>query len=376
MSAYDANSFEVFLVGLPGLESVLRREAMTLGFPDPQMVPGGVTFTGGWPQVWQANLLSRCASRVLVRIASFRAPHLATLDKRVRKLPWAQFLRPDVPVRIEASSKRSAIYHTGAIRERVGNAITSTLGVQPDDSADLCLRVRFDDDLCTLSIDTSGNPLHKRGFKQAVNRAPLRETMAAQLLHACGYRGSEAVLDPMCGSGTFVIEAAEIAAGLAPGRSRGFCFEVLPGFDPDAFATVKADLPAANLDIGQNFFGSDRDTGAIDMSRANAKRAGVQHLASFVERSISTISRPEAVDPGLVIVNPPYGDRIGDPNALTGLYASFGRVMRERFSGWRVGMVTDKPALAHATALPFKGPSAPIPHGGLKVRLYQTTALE
>ncbi len=158
MSAADTD-FEIFLVGLPGLESVLRREAMALGFPDPQMVPGGVTFTGDWRDVWQANLHSRCASRVLVRIASFRAPHLATLDKRARKLPWEQFLRPDVPLRIEASSKRSAVYHTGAIAQRVGNAIEAALGLQATDGADLCLRVRFDDDLCTLSIDTSGDPL-------------------------------------------------------------------------------------------------------------------------------------------------------------------------------------------------------------------------
>ena len=375
MSAADTD-FEIFLVGLPGLESVLRREAMALGFPDPQMVPGGVTFNGDWRDVWQANLYSRCASRVLVRIASFRAPHLATLDKRARKLPWEQFLRPDVPVRIEASSKRSAVYHTGAIAQRVGNAIEAKLGLQPTDSAALCLRVRFDDDLCTLSIDTSGDPLHTRGFKQAVNKAPLRETMAAQLLRACGYGGGEAVLDPMCGSGTFAIEAAEIAAGLAPGRARRFSFEALPGFDAEVFATMKADLPAADLDIAHRFYGSDRDAGAIDMSRANAQRAGIEALTRFEARAISAVTRPEGLDSGLVIVNPPYGDRIGDPGALTGLYASFGRVMREQFSGWRVGMITDKPALAQATGLPFKGPSAPIPHGGLKVRLYQTAALD
>ena len=111
------------------------------------------------------------------------------------------------------------------------------------------------------------------------------------------------------------------------------------------------------------------------MSRANAQRAGIDALTRFEARAISAVTRPEGLDGGLVIVNPPYGDRIGDPGALTGLYASFGRVMREQFSGWRVGMITDKPALAQATGLPFKGPSAPIPHGGLKVRLYQTPAL-
>ena len=165
--------------------------------------------------------------------------------------------------------------------------------------------------ISTLSIDTSGDPLHKRGFKQAVNKAPLRETMAAQLLRACGYIGGEAVLDPMCGSGTFAIEAAEIAP-LAPGRARRFSFEALPGFDAEVFATMKADLPAADLDIAHRFYGSDRDAGAIDMSRANAQRAGIEALTRFEARAISAVTRPEGLDSGLVIVNPPYGDRIGD----------------------------------------------------------------
>ena len=153
-----------------------------------------------------------------------------------------------MPLRIEATCHRSRIYHAGAARQRVATAIAETLGAPvPDDPPDdaVTVRVRIDDDLCTISLDTSGAPLHRRGHKQAVGAAPMRETLAALFLRACGYTGAEPVLDPMCGSGTFVLEAAEIAAGLAPGRSRAFAFERLATFDPAAWSALKAAAAAA-----------------------------------------------------------------------------------------------------------------------------------
>lgn len=370
----SSDDFEIFLVGLPGLEAVLGQEAQSRGFAQVQTVPGGVTCRGGWSEVWRANLEMRGASRVLVRIASFRAPHLAQLDKRSRKVDWGAFLRSDVPVTVEASSKRSRVYHTGAIRQRVEGALRDKLGVQISAEASLCLRVRLDDDLCTVSIDTTGDPLHKRGHKLAVNKAPMRETMAAQFLMACGYKPGEPFVDPMCGSGTFVIEAAEISVGLQAGRSRSFVFSQLPSFDPVAFDALKAD-PAAPDQSKTLAWGSDRDAGAIEMSLANAERASVLSRTAFQHTSISDLQRPDTSETGLVLVNPPYGDRIGDKKRLIALYGAFGRVMKERFAGWRVGLITDDHQLAKATGLPFKKPTSPIPHGGLKVKLYQTRPL-
>src|SRR5690606_17220919 len=167
---------------------------------------------------------------ILARIASFRAMHLAQLDKRARKLDWPAFLRADVPVQVEASCKRSRIYHAGAAAQRVAKAIAETIGAPIAEDAALRVVVRIEDDLVTISLDTTGESLHKRGFKEAVSKAPMRETMAAMFLRQCGYTGAEPVLDPMCGSGTFPIEAAEIALGLLPGRARAFAFEHLPGF--------------------------------------------------------------------------------------------------------------------------------------------------
>ena len=410
------DSFDIFLVAPPGLEPFLAEEAREKGFAAPVVSEGGVTVRGGWPEVWRANLELRGTVRVLARIGAFRAMHLAQLDKRARKFPWAEVLRSDQPVRVEASCRASRIYHAGAAAQRVATAIAEELGApvilpgkgraaedeaeEPGDAggqggaggqgsaggpAPVAVKLRIEDDLCTISLDSSGEPLHRRGHKQAVNKAPMRETMAALFLRACGYDGTGAVLDPMCGSGTFPIEAAEIAAGLFPGRSRGFAFERLANFDPAAWAQLKAAGPKAPGEgipgeemPGEGmprFFGSDRDAGAIRMSRENAARAGVAALTAFETRAVSDLAPPEGVAPGLVIVNPPYGARIGNPKLLYGLYGALGQVLKARFAGWRVGLVTSEAGLARATGLPFLPPGPAVPHGGLRVTLYRTAAL-
>lgn len=364
--------FEIFLVAPPGLEGLLAEEARAAGFAVTGTIPGGVSLTGDWPEVWRANLTLRGATRVLARIGEFRAFHLAQLDKRARKFPWAEILRPDVPVRIEVTSKRSKIYHAGAAQQRLERAISETLGAPIAADAPVQIKVRIDDNLVTLSVDTSGESLHKRGFKEAMAKAPMRETLASLFLRAAGYDGREPVLDPMCGSGTFVIEAAEIAAGLLPGRERAFAFEQLANFDPGAWAKMKG-ASTGSAPIAR-FYGSDRDAGAVRSAEANATRAGVAGWTSFAQRPVSELIRPEG-PPGLVIVNPPYGTRIGNTKLLYALHASLGTVLKERFSGWRVAVVSTEGGLVKATGLPFQPPGPPINHGGLKVRLWQTAPL-
>lgn len=368
----QGQDFEIFLATAPGLEPVLCAEVRGKGFKRPKPVPGGVVIQGGWPEVWRANLWIRGAGRVLARIDAFRAEHLAQLDGRARRVAWGSVLRPDVPFRVEASCTASRIYHSGAAAERIETAIRETLGAPQAPDAEVTVRVRIEHDVCTISLDTSGELLHKRGHKEAVNRAPMRETMASLFLMQCGFDGSEPVLDPMCGSGTFIIEAAEIVARLNPGRSRHFAFEKLATFDAAAWQRMRevksARVPSARC------YGSDRDAGAIAMSRANAERAGVAGHTEFRQAAISDIL-PPAGPPGLVIVNPPYGTRIGDRTALAPLYRALGQVLRSRFAGWRVGLVASEPALAHATGLPFLPPGAPVPHGGLRVTLFRTAPL-
>jgi putative N6-adenine-specific DNA methylase len=191
--------FEIFLVTAPGLESALLAEAREKRFREPKIVKGGVTVMGDWPEVWRANLELRGASRVLARIAEFRAMHPAQLDKRAHKVAWGDVLRGDVPFRVDAACKASRIYHEGAAAERIERAIKDTIGAPLADDAEVVIKARIDDDLCTISIDTSGESLHKRGHKQAVAKAPMRENLAALFLRQCGYDGTEPVVDPLPG---------------------------------------------------------------------------------------------------------------------------------------------------------------------------------
>ncbi|MSU89495.1 class I SAM-dependent RNA methyltransferase [Rhodobacteraceae bacterium 2CG4] len=367
-----SDRFEIFLAVPPGLEDAARDEAAAAGFPDPQTVPGGVTFLGGWPDVWRANLELRGPGRVLARFAEFMAFHPAQLDKRARKLAWHQVLRPDVPVRVEVTTRKSRIYHAGAAQSRIETAISDSLGTIIAADAPVTVRARIDDNRVTLSVDTSGEPLHKRGHKQAVVKAPMRETLAALFLRQCGHDGTAPVLDPMCGSGTFVIEAAEIALGLHPGRDRDFAFQQLASFDPDAWAAMRKQAPPRQTEL--RFHGSDRDDGAIRAATQNAARAGVADVTDFQRRALGDLVRPEG-PPGLVIVNPPYGARIGNRKQLFGLYGALGQVLMARFSGWRVGIVTSDGGLAKATGLPLLPPGAPVAHGGLTVSLHRTGPL-
>jgi putative N6-adenine-specific DNA methylase len=385
--------FTIFLATAPGLEETLAAEVRAKGFNSPKVVPGGVTIRGGWPEVWRANLWVRGAGRVLAVLASFRVLHLAELKAEARTVAWGQVLRPEVAFRVEATCAKSRIYHSGAAAERIEAAIRETLGAplaaraiaplaasEMLGPAQVLVRARIEHDLCTLSVDTSGEPLHKRGYKAAIAKAPMRETLASLFLGQCGYDGTEAVVDPMCGSGTFVIEAAEMALRLNPGRARHFAFEHLASFDAAAWARMRGVESRRTLPPAVRFCGSDRDAGAIAMAQANAERAGVAAYTAFRQHAVSDLAPPDGGTagtgaPGLVIVNPPYGTRIGDPKALVPLYRALGQVLLTRFPGWRVGLITSEPTLARATGLPFLAPAAPVPHGGLRVTLYRTEAL-
>jgi putative N6-adenine-specific DNA methylase len=377
----NAAQFEIFLGTVPGLEHVLLEEVLVARFQSAAATGGGVTIQGAWPDVWRANLTLRGASKVLARIGGFRAFHLAQLDKRARKFPWMDILGPSIlahglAIKVDVNTnKKSKIYHAGAAVERIERAIHEEFGAkiaEGMEDADIVIKARFDDNNIEFSIDTSGEGLHKRGHKQAMGKAPMRETMAAGFLRACGYTGDETVLDPMCGSGTFLIEAAEISRNLMAGRSRRFAFEHLASYDSVKVQAIKDAWKTR--ESTQSFYGSDRNVNVIGFSKDNAERAGVDDLCEFSPTQLSSITRPAGAA-GLVIVNPPYGARIGKKKDLFALYGAFGDKMRAEFKGWRVGMITSDTQLAEATKLPWIPTGAPIAHGGLKVKLFQTKAL-
>lgn len=357
----------IFLVAVPGLEEPLRREALSTGFHNPRVVRGGVIFEGKWLHVWRANLLLRGAVRVLVRVGVFKAHHLGQIGPEARRMPWGDWIARDTPFRVSASCARSRISHAGAVADRIAEAIAQGAGaVRSEEETALGVVVRVEKDHVTISVDTSGAPLHRRGHKQAVAKAPLRETMAALFLQEMGFDGTVPVLDPLCGSGTIPIEAAEIARGLPPGRSRAFGFEQLRSFDAAAWAGLKQVTPRP---VETAFFGSDRDAGAIRAATANAERAGVGDSIHFTCQALSHATPPDG-PPGILLTNPPYGARIGDRRALFALYGALGKILRTRFEGWQFGMVTSDAGLARTTGLDLTaGP--PVHFGGITVRLYR-----
>ena len=349
---------EIFCVTQPGLEGLLAEEMAEAGFTGVSALSGGVRADGGPEEALRANLQLRIAARVLLRVAEFRAMHLAQLDKRARKVDWATLLPDGARVKVEASSRKSRIYHKGAAAERVARAVASVL--PGGDGPEVVLKVRIEDDLCTISLDTTGEALHRRGHKEFVGKAPLREGMAAAFLKQVGFDPASPVpvVDPMCGSGTIPIEAAELAAGCWPGRSRQFVL--------DALGFPRPEAPAPR-DVPPMFHGFDRDQGAIQGAIKNAGRAGVP--VTFRRQAVSDLTPPDG-PAGIVLTNPPYGARIGDRKLLFGLYGALGAVLSERFSGWLVGIVTSDSGLAKSTGLPLE-PFGPINHSGLKVTLWQ-----
>ncbi len=362
----------LFAVVAPGLEPLVADELKQLGVSGLQRIHGGVIFAGDRALLMRANLRLRCATRVLLRIGNFMAFHLAQLDRRAHQIPWAQYLPANQPFRDRASCHRSRIYHHGAAAERVGRAISDTTGARPADTGQEAIEVlvRISKDRCLLSLDSSGPPLYRRGYKTEVTQAPLRETLASGVLRICGYQGQEPLLDPMCGSASFLLEAAGMAMGRAAGRDRKFAFMDWPDFDPDLWqqelALCQAQERAAPA---ASFFASDGNSGALGIAQRNLERAALAEFVTIERCLLADLQAP--AEHGLLICNAPYGKRLGQEKSVGPIYAELGRVFRERFSGWRLGLVTSKPRLAEQTGLRFSKVSPPILHGGIRICVYQ-----
>ena len=365
---------EMFAVAPPGTEALLQRELAGLGIAG-RAVPGGVELRGDADTIRRINLESRLASRLLLRLATFKTLHLNELEKFAAKLDVAPYIRADEPLSVRASCRKSKIYHSGAAEERVQRGLAKKLGaslktaeanLEEDDAPPQAVLVRFEHDVCTISLDTSGAHLHKRGYRLETAKAPLRETLAAALLAEAGYGGDQAFVDPMCGSGTFAIEAALLATRTAPGRLRSFAFERWPSHDVRAMRLLREKVDALRRPAPAPIVASDRDEGAVEITRRNAGRAQV---AIDVRRQSLSDAKPPAGE-GLLLTNPPYGARIGDTRSLRDLYATLGKLANRAFADWTFGFVTTDERLARASAIAFTRSSAPLPHGGLKIKLY------
>jgi len=370
-----------FAVTTPGLEEITAAELCRLGplhGVEPAIEPGGVAFEGQRAALYRANLMLRTASRVLVRLGDFYAAAFSELRKKAARLPWERYLVPGQLVGLRVTCHKSKLYHSGAVAERVAGAIGDHLGsasevvkaAEGDDGVEQAdaqlVVVRLVNDHCTISIDSSGELLHRRGYRLATAKAPLRETLAAAMLFASGWDGASPLLDPFCGSGTIAIEAALLARGIAPGRARRFAFMDWPGFDMGRWQGLLASVKpreGATLPVIQ---ASDRDAGAVKRAQANAERAGVADCIQFSQRAVSAIEPPE--EPGWVVTNPPYGLRVSANQDLRNLYAQLGNVLRARCPGWQVAILCSDLKLLGQTRLNLDTTFSSV-NGGVGVRM-------
>jgi putative N6-adenine-specific DNA methylase len=374
--------FHLLAQAPPGLEPLLLAELRALGIQgQPLGGGGGVAWKGDWESLAAANLHLRTASRVLVEVGRFRARALGELARKAGDLPWERVLaahEAGAPVRFRVSSSRSRLYHEGAIEERLRGG--AGLGPAAEDPAGprTLVVVRVHRDEVTIRLDTSGEHLHRRGYRLHVGQAPLRETLAAALLLAEEAEGNHALLDPFCGSGTIPIEAALLARRIPPGLAqvdeagtrvpRDFAFLQWPDFPAavwEAAVTLafQGILPAAPAPL----LGSDRDESVLEAARANAHRAGVASDVAWARASLSRAPVPPL--PARVVTNPPYGTRLGERRRLRALYGALGAAIRTggRLHGASLLYLSGDPVLDQTTGLPLE-PRFATTHGGLRVQ--------
>jgi putative N6-adenine-specific DNA methylase len=380
---------KLFAVTAPGLEpfTALELRQSSLLPPSPDLVQppgwsdddkhieaGGVAFRGRLKVVYKANLSLRTANRILLRLGEFYAAAFSELRKKAGRLEWERFLRPGQPVAIRVTCRKSRLYHSDAVAERVAGAIGDRLGqsnplgkFNDDDFGNLpqLIIVRLFRDFCTINIDTSGALLHRRGYHLETAKAPLRETLAAGMLLACGWDRNSPLLDPFCGSGTIPIEAALMARGLPAGGERYFSFMNWPNYDPFLWQECLEELDVNQSVETAIILGSDRDAGAIEVAKGNAERAGVANDIEFTCLPISAINPPGT---GWIVTNPPYGIRVSENKNLRNLYAQFGNVLRSKCPGWQVGILCNDYKLLGNTGLKLDT-SLTLDNGGIPVKL-------
>ncbi len=332
----------VFAVVTPGLEAIAKQDLQTLGIPRPKAKEGGFSFRVSFAKLCELNLCSRVCSGFLVRLAHGYVSHFNELSRLVRNVDWTVFFRGVKTVQVKVTSKKSKLYHTGAIEQRVVQGIEKSIGhslqvvtgrnLAPDTQ---CVVVRVMQNEFTCSISSSGAHLHRRGYRKFTAKAPIRENIAAGLLLALGYDGSQPLWDPMTGSGTFGIEGALIASNRPPGMFRRFAFMSWSQFNEAEWQILRQRKQKEQIQCPCVIVSSDRNQGAIAAARVNAKGAHVEGDIDFHQGSFSA-SAEAFTTTGVCILNPPYGDRIGGAN-LKHLYASF---QASRSKTAKTGIVT------------------------------------
>ena len=359
-----------------GLETLLTAELQQMGANDIVAVDGGVGFSGAFTLSYRVNLESRIASRVLWRVGSGNYANEQDVYRAVCRLSWADWFSPDLSIRVAVTATRSPLksldFITLKIKDAVCDSFRNKTQRRPNvakHEPDVRIHGYFDATSFAIYVDTSGDPLFKRGYRVASGEAAIRENLAAGLLRLAQWSPGIALLDPMCGSGTILIEAALIALEIAPGLARQFAFEKLSNFDSPQWDHLREQCAhRKKATTVLNIYGSDLYGDSLKEARTNLQHAGLEQVVSLKQANILEISAPE--EKGIIVTNPPYGVRIGDQDALVKFYPALGDALKNKFAGWDAYIFSGDLRLPKLIGL---APSrkTPLFNGGLECRLYK-----
>lgn len=329
-----------------GLEAVLKREIIDLGYDVSEVEDGRVTFLGDAEAICRANIFLRTAERILLKVGSFKAESFDELFEKTRALPWENYIPKNGKFWVtKAASVKSKLFSPSDIQSIMKKAMVRRLqeyyGISwfEENGASYPVRVFLKKDIVTIGIDSSGVSLHKRGYREVAGKAPITETLAASLIMLTPWRKDRILVDPFCGSGTFPIEAAMMAANIAPGMNREFTAEKWTNMIPKKiwYDAIEEANDLVDDQIELDIQGYDLDGSVVKIARRNAREAGVDHLIHFQERDVKDLSHPKKY--GFIITNPPYGERLEDKSSLPALYRAFGDSYRS-LDSWSAYMIT------------------------------------
>ena len=368
---------EKFFASCPrGLEALLAEDLVAAGVADLKQIPGGVHFAGEWAACYAANLHSRIATRILWRVAQGRYAKEDDIYQLALDTPWPTWFAATQKIRVDVTAVKSPLRSIEFITLRIKDAICDRFradtGKRPSVDTrepDVRLHAFITADECTLYVDTSGAPLYQRGLRQKTVEAPLKENVAAGILRLSGWQPGTPLLDPMCGSGTFLVEAAQMALGIAPGAGRSFGFQQLKNFELDLWkdqldAAMDAEKPAADAQI----YGSDISPVAVRAALANLDRAGLLPAVTLATGDVLEIAAPAAS--GTMIANPPYGERLSELDELAAFYPQLGSALKRNFAGWNCYLLTADLRLPKLMRLtPSK--KTPLYNGAIECRLFE-----
>ncbi len=367
-----------FTVCTPGLKKVCFNEILGTGFPenDIKITPGGIEFKARFNNCMAFNLNLRSPLRILMRISSFKADSFKKLEKKINSIDWILYLPQNCFLKFSVTSKKSRLYHSDAIAQRCEQIILNQLqsgdAFTAKNKSIQTIYIRAEQNFFTISLDSTGELLFKRGIKKKVSQAPLRENIAFAMLSWAGYSNKDVLIDPMCGSGTFSIEAAMMQHNIPSGFFRAFAFENWPGCSLKTFAYIKKQAQAKFLEpTDRQIFASDIDNAALTALKQNLSNHDFGNTINVSKKDFFTISPSDILhgishnNRGIIMLNPPYGKRLESKNGNGSFYQEIGKKLKKDFKGWRVGIVL--PSRESKAFLRIKLELKPLFHGGLDI---------